>query len=721
MISRRLAAAMAALLLCSPARGQFANNTSDIPTGSPFNNSNTENVDFADVDGDGDWDAIFADGGDAGDDQNRIWINQGGLQGGTLGVFLDRTATQFPAILKTGRDIEFVDLDHDGDVDIYTSNSSQGSAQTNRWWINQGGLQGGTEGFYADDTAARWIDIAGPGSSVPNTAKLMSGGFIDWSCDCDFGDLDNDGDLDLVHSSYGGAFGGQVPTRLFLNDGLGHFKEFNPSGFQLTVTDIADGDPAIWAEGVQMANTLNATGTQADVAGTTLDIDVGDVDGDLDIDILHGARDAPPRLFENRLEENGGVLLGFRDVTGASFVSGYSTGLGHYEQEMGDMDGDDDLDIYGLNWRSVLVDVTLENDSTGFFFDTRLLASSGIDDTEGDFLDYDNDGDLDLLVANFGGQERLYRNDTSGSGLDMQLTSGLLPADNTRSLDIDACDLNGDGDYDAIIANDNGQANWYLKNGHTADDTHAPRIAHLEQAPNRTPGASPTVVRAHVYDNAPYYVTWYNPTQIEYQVDGGAFTAVPMRSSAGQVFRGEIPGNLVGTICYRVRSMDEFGNTGLSNTLCYVGGNCNANVATYCTAKTNSCGGTPAIGSTGTPSAAAQSGFVITGSGARPAKTGLVIYGPNGRNNAPFQGGTLCVAASGLRRSPVSTSTGGSPGACDATLSMDWNAFASGAGGGNPAAFLKNVGQQVNLQWWARDTMANGSYLSNGLEYTLCP
>ena len=58
---------------------------------------------------------------------------------------------------------------------------------------------------------------------------------------------------------------------------------------------------------------------------------------------------------------------------------------------------------------------------------------------------------------------------------------------------------------------------------------------------------------------------------------------------------------------------------------------------------------------------------------------------------------------------------------CDATLSLDWNGFAAGIGGGNPAAFLHTVGQQVNLQWWARDTLANGSYLSDGLEYLVCP
>ena len=67
-----------------------------IPQGAPFNNSYTENVDFADVDLDGDFDAIFADGGDFGNDQNRLWINLGGAQGGTLGVFEDRTAIQLP-------------------------------------------------------------------------------------------------------------------------------------------------------------------------------------------------------------------------------------------------------------------------------------------------------------------------------------------------------------------------------------------------------------------------------------------------------------------------------------------------------------------------------------------------------------------------------------------------------------------------------------------------
>jgi hypothetical protein len=143
---------------------------------------------------------------------------------------------------------------------------------------------------------------------------------------------------------------------------------------------------------------------------------------------------------------------------------------------------------------------------------------------------------------------------------------------------------------------------------------------------------------------------------------------------------------------------------------------------TYCTAKTNSCGGTPAIGSTGTRSVSAGSGFVITGSGAIQGKFGLIVYGPNGRGNAPFNGGILCVAAQGVRRSVTSAATGGTGApVCDATLSLDFNAFAAGTIGGNPAMFLGIVGQQVNAQWWARDTVANGSYLSDGLEFVNCP
>jgi hypothetical protein len=558
------------LLAASSARAQqFQRNTTDIPPSGDY----TENVDFADIDNDGDWDAAFAEGGDNGNAQNHLWVNMGGIQLGTVGVFTNVTATQLPIVSDDSRDVEFVDFDNDGDYDLYISNTSTHNNQSNRWWTNMGGIQGGTLGFYQDQTSTRWAGLGGPGSSIPPSQVLPGGGFIDFSCDCDFGDLDNDGDIDLVHSTYGGAFGGQIPMRIFLNDGSGVFSEFNPSGFQLTGQQINNGNPGLWCEGTQSANTTNATGAFCDIASTTLDIEVGDIDGDLDLDVLQGARVEQPRMFQNRLQENGGTL-GFRDVTGATFPAGYATGNGHYANELGDFDGDGDLDIYGLNWLQssfIFPDCTMKNNGNGTFGSLTQLTNSNDDDNEGDFIDYDLDGDIDLFIADFSGQERMYRNDGAGN-FTYQATGVVFPFDSTQSLDADSADVDNDGDPDIFVANDVNEAEWYLKNGTANNDTSAPHLYRLEQAPDRQPSASPTAVRVQVYDNQPYYGTWYIPVHLEVTVNGGAPTNYPMKSSMGQIFRGTIPGSLAGTIAYKVVAADQYGNTSMSNALSYQSG-----------------------------------------------------------------------------------------------------------------------------------------------------
>ena len=109
---RSLLLGVSALLAFSlTGSAQFQDNTSQIPSGNPGNNSRSENVDFGDVDHDGDWDAIFADGGDQDQDQNRIWMNQGYAQGGTVGWFVDETSSRLPSIQDQSRDIEFADID----------------------------------------------------------------------------------------------------------------------------------------------------------------------------------------------------------------------------------------------------------------------------------------------------------------------------------------------------------------------------------------------------------------------------------------------------------------------------------------------------------------------------------------------------------------------------------------------------------------------------------
>ena len=569
-------AGLAVACLGAPASAQiFVRNSTDVPNQSNgVVNRYTENVDFADVDLDGDWDAAFAHGGDLGNLQDRIWLNLGGAQGGTTGVFADETGARFPAVARDGRDIEFVDIDNDGDVDIYVSNTSTNSIQGNQWFVNQGGLQGGSIAFYSDDTAARWVNlgVAGPtGSSIAAT-QLIGGSFIDWSCDCDFGDLDNDGDMDLVHSTYGGQFNGNVPTRMFLNDGAGKFEEFNPSGHQLTGSNIAPGAPGLWCEGVQTSNTANTTGLNCDITTNTLDVDLGDIDGDFDLDLLHGDRSDRPRFFYNRMEENGGAPsdLGFRDVSNMVFPASWATGLGHYEQEMGDFDGDNDLDLYGLNWQAAFgFDDVIMTNTGGIFGPFTVLPGSGTDDNEGDFGDYDNDGDIDLYVCNFLGNDRMYRNNGSGgmallSGAASGLTSGGI---GMSGLDADWCDVDGDGDYDVFSSQDNRRPVIFWENTTGTPDTTAARVAPTENIGNQTAGINGSAdfpARTHVYDNAAYYTTWYNATNLILLVNGVKIDTIPARSSGGQIFRAEIPSNLIGTVTYRFESTDEYGNKGTS-------------------------------------------------------------------------------------------------------------------------------------------------------------
>ena len=145
----------------------------------------------------------------------------------------------------------------------------------------------------------------------------------------------------------------------------------------------------------------------------------------------------------------------------------------------------------------------------------------------------------------------------------------------------------------------------------------------------------------------------------------------------------------------------------------------------YCTAKVNSLGCLPAIGSTGSSSASASSGFTVTGANVRNGKAGLLFYGTSGRASIPFQGGTLCVAPS-IRRTPVVNAGGNPPPAndCSGVFSIDMNAFAAGALGGNPSAQLLVPGTVVDGQFWGRDQgfpAPMNTTLTDGLEWTVCP
>ncbi|MDA1190660.1 MAG: CRTAC1 family protein [Candidatus Poribacteria bacterium] len=398
-----------------------------------------------DYDRDGNLDIYFVNGADLPGMKsdtpptNALYRNNGD------GTFTDVTAQAGVGDTGYGFSCAVADFDNDGWQDLYVANYG-----ANVLYRNNG------DGTFTDITAQ---------SGVGDTR---------WAAAAAFADPDRDGDLDLFVANYvefntdenpeclrlgvrmhcsPDVFQGQ-PNVYYRNNGDGTFTDItHESGlYSLAGKGMGviwcdydnDGDPDLYVANDRTANMLwrnNGSGAFEEVAlmsGVALDemgrvqssmaVVAGDVDNDGAFDFaLTNFEDEPNNLYRN---VGGGF---FADET-------YSSGLGEkslpylaWGAEFGDFDQDGYLDFLVVNGH---IDENIRDAKPNSSYDqsNQLFLNRG-DETFSDVSnqvgddfaaprssrgialgDYDNDGDLDLLITNSNQPAQLLRNDSERVG-----------------------------------------------------------------------------------------------------------------------------------------------------------------------------------------------------------------------------------------------------------------------------------------------------------------
>ncbi|MBM3558949.1 MAG: CRTAC1 family protein, partial [Alphaproteobacteria bacterium] len=328
-------------------------------------------------------------------------------------------AFRLPEIIGSGAAL--LDYDGDGDLDVYLIQGHPGARTSDRLFRNTL-VESGRLGFL-DVTAA-----AGLGRTA-------------WGMGAAVGDYDNDGDADL----YVTAFGSNV---LYRNNGDGTFTD---------VTAEAGVDDPRWTTGAAFVD-YDADGDLDLVVVAYVDFtEAGNKPcyepaGQRDYCLPAEFRPLPARLFRN---DGAGR---FADVTvpaGLGAASG--AGLGVIAT---DANGDGWLDLYVAN--DGTANHLWVNDGAGTFterglesgtaFDVAGRAEAGMGLASGDF---DEDGDEDLFVTNLVGETNtLYVNDGRGAYEDRTPEWGLAaPSRPFTGFGTTWFDLDNDGRLDLFVAN----------------------------------------------------------------------------------------------------------------------------------------------------------------------------------------------------------------------------------------------------------------------------
>ena len=293
-----------------------------------------------------------------------------------------------PNIIKVGNSTtSWGDFDNDGDMDLFISGRLSNGDFASRIYRNNGGT------------------FSSIGANIPNVIFSSS----------DWGDFDNDGDLDLAVS--GLKEDNTQITDIYRNDGGGNFTALGAN-----LTNVDDGDMA-W----------------------------GDFNNDGHLDLMVMGSNSSNRLtfdiYLNEFQTNGTFTSISNPVS--NLFSGVIGSPNSGSVEWGDYDNDGDLDFL-ITGNSAVPTAIYRNDGVGTF--TAINAGlTQIRNSSASWGDIDSDGDLDLAISgSIGTNEHvaeIYRNE----GNDTFHTIGAdLPAFDFS--DLAWADFNQDGLIDLSIA-----------------------------------------------------------------------------------------------------------------------------------------------------------------------------------------------------------------------------------------------------------------------------
>ena len=387
-------------------------------------------------------------------------------------TFTEHGATVLNGLSISARSASLADIDNDGDLDLL---------------------------FQGENTSARILmrnNFVGTGTLTYTTISSFNSNNLtlssSWSAG--WGDYDGDGFVDVFvgQANSGSTASGQNRGDALRNNGDGTFTNrsvaigLNDPGFHQNIawSDINnDGylDMVIGMEGPEKHEIYlqSATGQFTPVGasvgfqvnyGDFLDatkaygMAIGDTDGDGDMDIYISTCNQGYNLrnnfYENQLAQTG--VLSFIDIAGNGNGNGNGTQNWNnsYHSEFIDFDDDGDLDLFNVGADGTPTRIFRNDGGNQFTNVADIIGRQVISDFAGDLnggraIDYDNDGDLDLfmhdnLSANGSNQARkLYRNDGNWNFTDVTLSTG-LDSSNQGAYDSVWGDIDLDGDLDLI-------------------------------------------------------------------------------------------------------------------------------------------------------------------------------------------------------------------------------------------------------------------------------